>query len=265
MKEFFEMSNIMPPTKRKAPGKGKGRKGAKRRMYGKKRAMMTEFASASQTLQLSNDANNTVYRYDTCRLAAFDRLVLIAQAYQYYRITKIEMKFKPFYDTFATPETAATATVPYFHWLINRGDNIDLNSFNALRDAGAKPIRFDDKTITVRWKPSVLNYVRDMTSSGTAQPVFNQGRISPWLATNQNAGLNSPTWTPSAVEHIGILYGVEADYAPQQLYYGTEVTVHVQFKKPLNQPGTPLNVVPAVQKETKPKDQVDVSGTEVSA
>lgn len=228
-----------------------------------KKPVRTEYAQASQTLQLSNDANNTVYRYDTCRLAAFDRLVLIAQAYQYYRITKIEMKFKPFYDTFATPETAATATVPYFHWLINRGDNVDVNSFNALRDAGAKPIRFDDKTITVRWKPSVLNYVRDMNSSGSVQPVFNQGRISPWLATNQNAGLNSSTWAASAIEHIGILYGVEADYAPQQLYYGTEVTVHVEFKKPLNQPGISLNG-PAVQKETKPKDQEDVSGATVS-
>ena len=151
----------MPPTKRKVPGKGKGRKGAKRRQY-KKRAMMTEFASASQTLQLPNDANNTIYRYDTARLAAFDRLVLIAQAYQYYRITKIEMKFKPFYDTYSGPldSAPATSTVPYFHWLINRGDNVDINSFNALRDAGSKPIRFDDKTITVRWKPSVLNYAR---------------------------------------------------------------------------------------------------------
>lgn len=249
----------MPRTKRSQAPK----KQMRRRRQMRKRTR-TEFAQASQTLQLSNDANNTVYRYDTARLSAFDRLVLIAQAYQYYRITKIEMKFKPFYDTYAGPldSAPATSTVPYFHWLINRGDNVDINSFNALRDAGAKPIRFDDKTITVSWKPSVLNYVRDMTG-GTAQPVFNMGRISPWLATNQNAGLNSSAWKASEIEHIGILYGVEADYAPQQLYYGTEVTVHVEFKKPLNQPGIPLNG-PAVQKETKAKDQPDVSGNLLS-
>lgn len=249
----------MPRTKRsKVPKKQMRRRRQQR--------TRTEFAQASQTLQLSNDANNTVYRYDTTRLAAFDRLCLIAQAYQYYRITKVEMRFKPFYDTYSGPldSAPATSTVPYFHWLINRGDNVDINSFNALRDAGAKPIRFDDKTIKVQWRPSVLNYVRDMSSAGIVQPVFNQGRISPWLATNQNAGLNSPTWKASEIEHIGILYGVEADYAPQQLYYGTEVTVHVEFKKPLNQPGTPLNATPAVQKETKPKDQVDVSGNLLS-
>lgn len=225
-------------------GKGKktGRKSKRfMRRRGTRKARM-EFATAKQTLQLSDDTANTIYKFDQTSLSNFDRMTAIAKNYQYFRITKLEMKFKPFSDTYipGTGGAVQGASIPYFYSLINKGNVLNVASFNSLRDAGAKPRRFDDKTISVAWKPAVLVGVQDYSSVGPANnTMFNMKKISPWLSTNLNAGLRSPTWTPSTVDHCGILYGVEQDNAGStgQIEYGVEVTAYFQFKGPLNAPG----------------------------
>jgi len=74
-------------------------------------------------------------------------------------------------------------------------------------------------------------------------------RISPWLATNNNAGLRSATWTPSGIDHCGILYGVEQDQtgATGQITYGSEITCHFEFKGPLNAPGVGEELEPTTK------------------
>lgn len=204
-----------------------------------KKSSSTEWASARQTLQLAPDAFGTIWRLgDGMNLAAFDRLALIGQAYQYFRFTKIQVRFLPTIDTFVQNATSSN-TVPYLHWLINKGDSLDTNDFNALRDAGAKPIRFDDKTITVSYKPAVYQFVADNTA-GVINPNYSMSKTSPWLATNQNAGTPAPvTWKASDVDHYGLIYGVEQDITPAGagIPYNVEVTIYAQFKKPLNMPG----------------------------
>lgn len=243
----------MPRTKRQAVPRRRRRQQKKRAVIAKRARGNIEYASAKQTIQLSDDEMNVVFRYDTLRLSVLDRLAAIAANYQYFRFTKVEMKFKPYSDTYIPGQVSlpATPSIPYFYWLINRGDLVDVNSFNALRDAGAKPIRFDEKTVTVSWKPSVL--LLNQTSSAVPSTAYNLHRVSPWLSTNDKAGTNSPVWAANTTAHHGLLYGVEQDVtASQQYYYGVELTVHAEFKKPLNMPGGDRleDMAPAVTKET---------------
>lgn len=210
----------------------------------------TEFASAKQTISLAQDQMNTVFRFDDVNLAQFDRMVAIAKCYQYFRMTKIEMKFQPLMDTF-TDSTAQS--VPYFYHLITKGDNLDAGTFNKLRDAGAKPIRFDEKTINVNWRPAVL---RGVIGEDTTLPVnpsvigWSEAKISPWLSTAFQPASQALTWTPSAVPHKGLLYGVEQQNSVETKYYSVSITAHFQFKKPATYatlgadiPSTPKRVI----------------------
>lgn len=216
-----------------------------------KKAGGIEFASAKQTVPLGNDDANNIYRIDDINLKAFDRLVQIARGYQLFRITKVEMKFKPQQDTFFNATgTGNTGSVPYFYYLINKSDTLNsvTNGFNGLMDAGAKPIRFDDKTITVKWRPTVAQGVALSETNITTN--FATYRTSPWLSTNANVMLpgGSTTWDASTVPHLGIMYGVNQDFLGSQvLQYDVDITVYCQFKKPLT--FSPGNGVPAIKKE----------------
>ncbi len=227
------------------------RRGARRTNL-RRKGNVAEWASAKQTLQLKDDPMNQILQLNQIRLAQFDRLTNIAQNYQFFRFTKVEMKFKPYSDTYipqvGNPNPTA-ASIPYLFYLIDKGNVLEVANFDNLRDAGCKPIRFDDKTVNVNWKPCVLQYAQDYNLSGQ-NPLPVMKKQSPWLATSQNAGNRGGAWVASAVDHTGILYGVEQDITipDNTFYYGVEITVHAQFKKPLNAPGQPTkNLV--VEKE----------------
>lgn len=205
----------------------KGRRGAMRRLAN------SEFASMKQTINLANDPCNIIYKFENICLNAFDRAVQVARAYQYFRITKVTVQFKPFQDTY---NNSTTQSVPYLHWLIMKGDTLDPTTFNAMRDAGAKPIRFDDKTVTVSFKPGVQNQVVGEDALGpTTTTAWAQSRISPWLATSYQPGTDLTVWQASQVPHRGLLYGVQQDYSTVTQYYDVSITAHFQFKKPLSQ------------------------------
>lgn len=233
-----------------------------RRMRPRRRVVRkprSEFATAKQTLQLNDDAFGIVWNYYSVALDRFDRLKAIAENYQYFRITMVEMKFKPYADTYLQDTGVGTPqSIPYFYWLINRGENSSFNSFDELRDAGSKPIRFDDKTIVVRYKPSVLLANLQYDASGVPISTFNSHRISPWLSTNKNAGLINPNpWQANETQHFGLLYGCEQDSSTgSNNVYGVEVTVHMEFKKPAS--ALDKSSVPAQTKETIRKSEVVV-------
>lgn len=207
-----------------------------------------EWAEAKQTLQLADDPMNVIFQVNQIRLAQFDRLTAIAKNYQFFRFTKVEMRFKPYSDTYipgtGTGPGQVTASIPYFYHLIDKGTTLvnAFNDFNSLRDAGSKPVRFDDNTVTVSWKPAVIFMTQDYQnqnppSTSVPKPAFN--RLSPWLATSANAGERGGPWIASDIDHTGLIYGVEQNATvPDLVYkYGVEITVHCQFKKPLNAPG----------------------------
>lgn len=214
---------------------GRRRSVAARRRTNRRVAKLanSEYASAKQTILTENDTANLLYTlYDT-NLSNFSRLAQIAQAYQYYRITKIELRVKPFADTFTN---AAANSIPYFLWLIDRNESFDFasNGLHRFVKLEQSQFVFDDKTINIHWKPSVI---QTLPSDGFNPPVgqtYMNSRLSPWLPTNRYAGqeLAAYQWAPSTVPHRGLIYGVQQDLSTSAWQYGTEITVYVQFKKP---------------------------------
>jgi len=191
-----------------------------------------EWASANQAITLSQDSMNIVYRMDDINLAVFDRLANIAKSYQYYRFNKVDVIFTPLQDTFTDSNVQS---VPYIYKLLMKGDALDAGTFNKLRDAGCKPIRFDDKTIKISFKPFVQNAVIQQDSVGGAPvlPAWALSKASPWLATSYAPQDQNLTWTPSTVPHKGLLYGVEQQNSTSTHYYVVTIVAHAQFKKPL--------------------------------
>jgi len=220
---------------------GKKRVGAVRRRKAYRRPRsVAEWASCTESIALTNltglayNMNNMYGLNGTCLANFGARAIPIAQAYQHYRIKKITLEFKPQYDTF-TPAVGAASTgvlVPNLFYMINKSGSIPTNpTVDNLRSMGAKPIRFDDKKITVSWRPSVLQ-----ENAGVLGDVGSGYKISPWLSTNANA--NAPgLFQPSTVTHLGIYFTVQrTGILPAgiaELGYDVQLTVDFQFKKPL--------------------------------
>lgn len=187
---------------------------------------VSDWASLSENGITQTLPTNTMVQKNDFTLAGSPRASGVATAYQHYRIKKITMKFRANYDTY----TPGGTTVPHLYYMINKSGSIPFNTtLAALKSMGAKPIRLDDKTITVSWRPSVLNKTTDLTAPGSE--VSTQYRISPWLSTNNNT-LAAGVFNPSGVDHLGIFFYVENIGA--QNSYTVETTIEYQFKKPLN-------------------------------
>lgn len=207
------------------------RKGMRRRRQ--PRQVRSEYAAAKQTIDMPADMINTVYHLNDINLGQFDRLTVLGRCYQYFRITKVELKFKPFSDTFIQQNNAS---VPNLYYVINKSDTLDCGTFNQLKDAGAKARRFDDKAVVVSWKPAVANAtIQAQTNTGIVPTAIAWAsyRTSPWLSTDNSPADGTTAFSPSEVPHKGILYGVEQDITASPYSYGVELTVHAEFKKPL--------------------------------
>lgn len=167
------------------------------------------------------------------------RAKTIAQGYQFYRIAKVEVKWKPLCDTFTNAQAVGPTTglsVPQLYYMVDKANTFPTNStLETLRQAGAKPVRLDDKNITRSFAPAV-HLASDDGGSGPASVVETAGmmKVSPWITTNANAGGITQTWTPNSVDHRGLLFYIEQFAANNDAFVATaEVVVHYQFKKPL--------------------------------
>lgn len=224
-------------------GKRGGKRGGMRRKGGRRgfRAAknVAEYASCtvSQWIQTPTQANQ-VYNLRNIALGQFARAVQVAKAYQHYRIKKVTMEFKPAYDTFAPAALPAgqNLQVPYMFYIIDKSGSVPTNvDTAALRQMGAKPVRFDDKTIKVSWRPSVLTQTFGQANTQS------QYKISPWLSTNANA-LNPGLFVPSDIDHLGIFWKVDRNgvlpVGYEEYTYDVQITCEFEFKKPLISPST---------------------------
>jgi hypothetical protein len=152
------------------------------------------------------------------------RAPLVAQAYQEYRITGIEVMILPTKDTFLS---SGTDIIPNLYWMND--------PFNALRNnmvegdfqaLGAKPIRLDDKTIRRTLKPNVIVV---SAPQGTGFPSI--GKKSPWLSTN-SAFTPVTAWSASTVTHYGAKWYITPTIASAPVYE-IQVKATYQFRRPL--------------------------------
>lgn len=186
------------------------------------------WASCVDVRDLGYDTNGSIVKVSQFSLSSFSRAINIASSYQYYRIKLIEMKFIPTADTYIAGTTPGE--VPNLYYVIDKTDAIPQvgATVNTLQQAGARPIRFDDKTITVRFKPAVLYNGYDEVGGNSN---FALSRVSPWLSTNDSNTSNTASWVANSSDHHGIMYTVTGGTAGQN--YRVEMVAHFEFKKPL--------------------------------
>lgn len=207
-------------------------RGMRRRRYGKrvyrKRGNQPEWASLSESIETGTDLVGTIYNNNDIQLAAFPRAAAVAQGYQYFRITKLRFQYRPLLDTF--PSTGNTV-VPYLYWVINKnGTEYPALNVDWFLANGAKPIRFDEKTVTITYAPGVsLDVLEAQTPAATQQP--NMVKVSPWLNTTKDAYLTQG-FAPSQVSHAGHYLLVDAPLSALQMSYSVTLTAEFQFKKP---------------------------------
>lgn len=214
----------------KAVRRGRGRRGVGRRGAKPRRRMMrrsSEWASCVVTHNLGYLSNAVPYKYSEFSLVAYQRAVDIAQSYQYYRISRVDVKFIPTADTYIAGTTAGE--IPNLYYAIDKTDALPFNfTVDSLLNMGAKPIRFDDKTINVSFKPAVVWTAFDENGANSN---YGMSKVSPWLSTNDANTSDASPWAPSSVDHHGIAFYVSGGVAGQN--YLVEVKAHFQFKKPL--------------------------------
>lgn len=250
------MAKTKFPRRRRGARKGKG---LRKRGFRPARNV-AEYASCSVTQWIGQVTTaNVMYNLRNIALGQFPRAVQVAQAYQHYRIKKVMLEFKPAFDTF-TPgvyPAGSNLQVPYLIYMIDKSGSVPTNvDSTALGQMGAKPIRFDDKTIKVSWRPSVLTQTYGQANTQS------QYKISPWLSTNANA-MNPGLFVPSDIDHLGIFWKVDrAGVLPagiEEYTYEVRITVEFEFKKPLV---TPSTSVPESVTVTMPS-LVDISGNNI--
>lgn len=195
----------------------------KRRGGFRKVRSVADYASLSETLGTQTLTTNAMYQKNDYTLAGSPRAAAVATAYQHYRLKKITVILRANADTFAA---GGAVGVPHLYYMLNKSGSIPTNpSLGALKSMGAKPIRLDDKTIKISWRPSVLTETFGQALSQS------QYKISPWLSTNANAA-NPGLFVPSGIDHFGIF--LYAETSAGNVSYTVEHTLEYQFKKPLN-------------------------------
>jgi len=208
----------------------------KKRVYRKRRSTRprttrnaAERASCSEVLTLQNGTVNTMYANRAFQLADFPRAAAIAANYASFKIAKISMKFKPLSDTYI-PGVGAAGVPYHYHQLDKSGAMPSTTTLENLKQMGAKPKRFDDKTLTISWRPTVLT--ADLTLAGVGAVAGSQYKVSPTLSTNANAGNPAAGWSPSVVDHLGLFWYVDQSNGTGN-QYEVEVEVQFYFMRPL--------------------------------
>lgn len=212
------MKNITMPRK---PAQRKAtRKPYKKRTYRKRRTVAQSKPNSAKVVEFFDLGQYNVNEaYDfvvngivpITQVGTPSRAALVAQAYGLYRIAQVEYKITPKFDTYvpsATPAGNAPSDVPKLFWKMNRfgDDTVGFNMANMLT-LGCKPIRLDDKTITIKYKPNIL-----LSNVGDAAQALGGGsgniKMTPWLNTGKDS--DETQFALSTTEHVGHQMYIEA-------------------------------------------------------
>jgi len=174
------------------------------------------FASRSETYTLSTTAGQ-VYDLNSISLNSLSVAPKLANLYQYYRITSIQWRLKPNFDTFTQ---GGGSSLPYLYFLYDKSGSLGMITSTQFAACGAKPQRVDDKTLVRSWKPSVR-----ISGDNASVPMF---KTSPWMPTHDITGVNL-----NAPPHMGCIWYVQKTDSTDAQTYLIDITVNVQFRKPL--------------------------------
>ena len=192
----------MPFVKKYKSRKPRVRKARKTRVPRSLGMRSRDIASCSDTLALSSIMPNTPYSLVNIALTNSIRAKTIAQGYQFYRIARVDVQWKPQFDTFTA---GGTSSAPNLYYMVDKANTFPFNAtVDTLKQAGAKPVRLDERIITRSFKPAV--HVGSDDNNGGAAPVLETAaliKVSPWITTNANAGQGTTLWAPNSVDFFG--------------------------------------------------------------
>jgi len=171
--------------------------------------------------------------------ATATRASIVAPAYGLYRIAHVEYKISPKYDTYTPnlgqggqPVGDQPVAVPKLYWKMNRyGDAPVGFTSQDMLSLGSKPLRLDDKTITIKYKPNILLANAGATAAGQ-NGGSGQVKITPWLSTDTEA--NNNAFALSTTQHYGHLMYIENAAAGDgiSVICNIEARVVYEFKNP---------------------------------
>jgi len=234
-------------------GRRGGKRATKRKVQRKRvarKSTVAEKASLSETKGLSVLQTNQMYQQVALQLSNYPRAVNVAKAYQMYRIKSVKYVIQPLSDTFiATGPAASGSTVPYLYYMIDRTKNLlAANTAQALKRAGARPHRIDERAVSFSYRPSVLQANLDVQTPITSS--YTSYKMSPWLNTRDISQVG--VWNPDSTDHQGIKFIVE-NSGGANVAFKCDMIVEFEFKKPSNDL-TPSETMPTpVDLETVPE------------
>lgn len=196
-----------------------------------------------ETLPVQNIVPNTPYIISVGGITGL-RAQSIAPNFGLYRIAKITFRHKPNYDTYTSTQAGGNGalTVPTLYWKMNRFADAPA-AFTAadLRVLGAKPVRFDDKQVTVAYRPSIL------IAQASGGSVSGSVKMTPWLNTDDAP--DTPAFALSTTEHYGHFLYVECATAGTgaQAVGTWEATIVYEFKNPRTKWGASESAQSAVK------------------
>jgi len=172
-----------------------------------------------------------------CDLSLFDRATDVADNYQEYRITKLEWRYVPEYDTYI--DASGNVSLPNLYAKrLSYSAPISF-SIDWLKTMGAKPRRLDDKTLLVSYTPNT--YIAGLSgATGGNKPIW-----KPWLATHNDPGTGI---VMDKTPHYGHAFFITQNQAGagNSVVAELELTAYFEFRKPWDKntippPGTSLS------------------------
>lgn len=189
----------------KAKKTSKPRRRQNRRRFTKPSRSLPNSSKIVETLSSVPINLNTPYIFSKAGITGV-RAPIEAQLYGLYRIAHIKYTIKPLFDTYSSslPGTGNSPnSIPTLYWKINRyGDAPNVFDGNFMRAQGAKPNRFDDRQVVIKYKPNMLMVAEDNAGNNASQV-----KITPWLSTDERPG--DAVFNISTAEHFGHLMFIE--------------------------------------------------------
>lgn len=231
-----------------AKSKSKTKKPVSKRLYKRKgRGLATSDPNRAAAVEIIPDvalSHNIPYIFSKAGITG-TRASALAQQFGFYRIAKITYVHRPYFDTFSPDPTGVPGgnplTVPQLYWQMNRyGDAPAVFDGDYLRSLGSKPIRFDDKNVTVSYRPNMLMVGEDNAGNDASQV-----KMTPWISTDETPG--DGAFTLSTAEHFGHLLFIDAAASAPGQVGMMDVQIHYEFKTPRTQrTPTTMDAAPTV-------------------
>lgn len=220
----------MPRTsKRSAKTKSKAKRSYKKKATSNSSASMIKDnnARASSISTQTPLDSNTAYNFQFQLVNASTRILNVAKAYQEFKIDYVEVRLKPYYDTFATGATAGITAPQLYHQIIKDPSVSDMVDISQFRYNGINPMPFSkDGNKVWRYKPAA-----SVVPVGAGSSASGMIKVSPWLDTED---FTSTATTPvfSTTQHYGSSLWIDTVEATKIPLANVEVEIHYVFRKP---------------------------------